>query len=110
VKLLIDENLSHKLVRALEDLYPDSEHVRDMGLKAADDHLIWEQAKNKDLIIVSKDSDFYQRSLLFGHPPKVIWIRRGNCSTSDVETIMRIHFQDVKYFYEDAYESFLILM
>jgi len=110
VKLLFDENLSHKLVGALEDLFPDSGHVRDMGLKAADDRLIWEQAKSNDLIIVSKDSDFYQRSLLFGHPPKVIWIRRGNSSTDDVETILRQHFQDVKDFYEDAYESFLILL
>ena len=110
MKLLFDENLSHKLVRALEDLFPDSEHVRNLGLKAADDHLIWEHAKNKDLIIVSKDSDFYQRSLLFGHPPKVIWIRRGNCSTVAVEAILRLHFQDVKDFYEDPYESFLILL
>jgi predicted nuclease of predicted toxin-antitoxin system len=110
VKLLFDENLSHKLVRALEDLFRDSEHVRNLGLKAADDRLIWEQAKSNDLIIVSKDSDFYQRSLLFGHPPKIIWIRRGNCSTVDVEAILRKHFQAVKDFYEDAYESFLILL
>jgi len=110
VKLLFDENLSHKLVRALADLFPGSEHVRDRGLKAADDRLIWEQAKDNNLIIVSKDSDFYQRSLLFGHPPKVIWIKRGNCSTDDVEAILRKHFQDVKDFYEDVYESFLILL
>jgi predicted nuclease of predicted toxin-antitoxin system len=96
VKLLFDENLSHKLVRALEDLFPGSEHARTLGLKAADDRLIWEQAKRDDLSIVSKDSDFYQRSLLFGHPPKVIWIRRGNCSTVAVEAILRMHFQDVK--------------
>ena len=62
------------------------------------------------LIIVSKDSDFYQRSLLFGHPPKVIWLRRGNCSTAAVEAILRMHFRDVKDFHEDAYESFLILL
>jgi predicted nuclease of predicted toxin-antitoxin system len=110
VKLLFDENLSHKLVGALEDLFPDSEHVRNLGLKAADDHLIWEHAKDKGLIIVSKDSDFYQRSLLFGHPPKVIWIRRGNCSTVTVEAILRMQFQAVKDFYEDTYESFLVLL
>ena len=110
MKLLFDENLSHKLVRALDDLFPDSEHVRDMGLKAADDRLIWEEAKSKDMIIVSKDSDFYQRSLLYGHPPKVIWIRRGNSSTVIIEALLRKHYQDVKNFYEDAYEAFLILL
>lgn len=108
MKFLFDENLSHKLVGALEDLFPDSEYVRDMGLKAADDRLIWEEAKSKDLIIVSKDSDFYQRSLLYGHPPKVIWIRRGNCSTVAIASLLRKHYQDVKHFYEDAYEAFLI--
>jgi predicted nuclease of predicted toxin-antitoxin system len=73
VKLLFDENISHKLARALDDLYPGSAHTRDLGLKASDDRLIWERAKKDDFIIVSKDSDFYQRSLLFGHPPKIIW-------------------------------------
>ena len=74
MKLLFDENISHKLVRALADLYPDSTHPRDIGLKRSDDRLIWEHAKNNDFIIVSKDTDFYQRSLLFKYPPKVIWI------------------------------------
>ena len=86
MKLLFDENISYKLVHALADLYPDSAHPRDIGLKASDDRYIWEYAKTNDLIIVSKDSDFYQRSLLFKHPPKVIWIRRGNCATQTVSS------------------------
>ena len=50
MKLLLDENLSHKLVRILEDLFPYSIHVRDVGLKAADDPLVWEYAKDNGLI------------------------------------------------------------
>lgn len=110
MKLLFDQNLSHKLVRALADIFPDSIHVRDVGLKAADDGLIWDYAKGNDFIIVSKDSDFYQRSLLFGHPPKVIWIRRGNCSTIDIDNILRKHFDDIEAFNQDGYESFQILL
>lgn len=110
MKLLFDQNLSHKLVRALADLFPDSIHVKEIGLKAADDRLIWEHAKSNNLIIVSKDSDFYQRSLLFGYPPKVIWIRRGNCSTANVEEVLRTHFDDIKKFYEDTHEAFLVLL
>ena len=110
MKLLFDENLSHKLVRAVEDLFPDTEHVRDIGLKTADDRLIWEHAKSNNLMILSKDSDFYQRSLLLGHPPKVIWVRRGNCSTADVEAILRKNFNEIKRFNQDAYEAFLILL
>jgi predicted nuclease of predicted toxin-antitoxin system len=85
MKLLFDENLSHRLVRMLADLFPDSVHVREVGLEAADDPVVWDYAKNNDLMIVSKDSDLHQRSFVFGHPPKIIWVRLGNCSTSDVE-------------------------
>ena len=78
MKLLFDENLSHKLVRLLEDLFPNSIHVRDVDLKSADDTLVWEYAKDNGLILVSKDADMHQRSFLFGPPPKVVWVRVGN--------------------------------
>jgi predicted nuclease of predicted toxin-antitoxin system len=110
MKLLFDQNLSHKLVHAIADIFPDSIHVRDVGLKAADDSLIWDYAKGNDFMIVSKDSDFYQRSLVFGHPPKVIWIRRGNCSTTDIENILRKHFDDIEAFNQNGSESFQILL
>ena len=109
MKLLFDENLSHKLVRLLADLFPDSIHVRDVGLKAADDPSVWEYAKDNNLMLVSKDSDMHQRSFVFGSPPKVVWVRLGNCSTADVEKLLRGHFAAVKTFYEDPYASFLSL-
>lgn len=52
--------------------YPDSAHVKTLGLTNTDDAEIWEYAKANDFVIVSKDSDFHQRSLLYGHPPKFI--------------------------------------
>jgi predicted nuclease of predicted toxin-antitoxin system len=106
----LDENLSHKLVSVLADLFPNSEHVRDIGLKAADDGVIWEYAESNGLVIISKDSDFYQRSLLFGHPPKVIWVRRGNCSTAEVEAILRKNYDEIDRFNQDLYEAHLILL
>ena len=109
MKLLFDENLSHRLVSLLADLFPDSVHVRDIGLKAADDVRVWDYAKTNDLIIVSKDSDMHDRSFLFGYPPKVIWIRLGNCSTSDVEKLLRQEYETVETFYKDDYASFLTL-
>ncbi|HEX8737874.1 MAG TPA: DUF5615 family PIN-like protein [Pyrinomonadaceae bacterium] len=109
MKLLFDENLSHRLASLLADLFPDSVHVRDIGLKAADDIQVWDYAKANDLMIVSKDSDMHQRSFLFGYPPKVIWVRSGNCSTSDVEKLMRREFEAIKIFYEDDYASFLTI-
>ncbi len=109
MKLLFDENLSYKLVALLIDLFPGSIHVRDVGLKAADDPSVWDYAKNNRLMIVSKDSDMHQRSFVYGHPPKIVWIRLGNCSTSDVEGLLRGHFAVIKGFYEDDYASFLSL-
>jgi predicted nuclease of predicted toxin-antitoxin system len=109
MKLLFDENLSHKLARLLEDLFPNSIHVRDVGLKAADDPLVWEYAKHNGLILVSKDADMHQRSFLFGPPPKVVWVRLGNCSTSDVEKLIRNNNDTIRAFHEDDYASFLSL-
>jgi predicted nuclease of predicted toxin-antitoxin system len=88
VRLLFDENLSPQLVRLVADLFPDSLHVRNVGLKSADDPVVWQYAKENRLIIVSKDSDLQQRSFVPGHPPKLVWVRLGNCSTSDVETLV----------------------
>jgi predicted nuclease of predicted toxin-antitoxin system len=68
VKLLFDENLSHKLAPSLADIFPDSTHVREVGLKEADDPVVWEHAKQQSFMIVSKDADFHQRSFVFGFP------------------------------------------
>jgi predicted nuclease of predicted toxin-antitoxin system len=80
VKLLFDHNLSFKLVDRLSDLYPDSNHVYKLGLDKVDDTDIWEYAQANDFIIVTKDADFSDLCLLQGFPPKVVWIRRGNCN------------------------------
>ncbi|HYV12036.1 MAG TPA: DUF5615 family PIN-like protein [Pyrinomonadaceae bacterium] len=84
MKLLFDENLSPRLVVLLADLFPNSVHVRGVGLRAAEDSLVWNYAKDHDLVIVSKDADMHQRCFVFGAPPKVVWVRLGNCSTTDV--------------------------
>lgn len=109
MKLLFDENLSYKLASLLADLFPDSLHVRDAGLKAADDHLVWQYAQDHALVLVSKDADMHQRSLVFGHPPKIIWVRLGNCSTLNVEELLRRHANAITAFYEDDFAAFLSL-
>lgn len=76
MKLLFDENLSYRLPGALAEAYPLSAHVREVGLLGAPDDAIWRYAAGNDFLIVSKDVDFYQRSVSFGPPPKVIWLRR----------------------------------
>jgi predicted nuclease of predicted toxin-antitoxin system len=109
MKLLFDQNLSFKLVRLLTDLFPDSLHVRDVGLEAAGDAEVWKYAEDNSFTICSKDSDLHQRSFLLGFPPKVVWVRLGNCSTSDVEMLLRKHAATIEQFAEDDYASFLTL-
>jgi predicted nuclease of predicted toxin-antitoxin system len=109
VKLLFDQNLSPRLVRALAGLYPGSVHVRDVGLHDATDEAVWIYAAGHDLTITSKDADFRQRSFLLGHPPKVVYVNRGNCTTSEIESLLREHHNDLRAFEEDANAAFLAL-
>lgn len=109
MRLLFDQNLSPRLKERLHDLYPDSMHVRDFGLATADDLALWAHARENKLPVVSKDSDFRQLSFTFGHPPKVVWIRRGNCSTSEIELLLRERQTDVIAFQEDDEGAFLAL-
>lgn len=109
MKLLFDHNLSPRLVRALADVYPDSVHVRDMGLQNAADETVWTYAAQHALVIVSKDADFHQRSFLLGPPPKVVWIRRGNCRTREIGSLLRTHSSDVEAFNRDTEAAFIAL-
>jgi predicted nuclease of predicted toxin-antitoxin system len=109
VKLLFDQNLSPKLVDAVIDLFPDSEHVPNLGLHKASDVAVWEYAKEHGFAIVSKDSDFHQRSFLQGAPPKVIWVRLGNCTTRDVESLLKARSEAVISFGGDPESAFLVL-
>ena len=90
MKLLLDENLSPRLCEALADVFVGSVHVRQVGLKSADDPEVWAYASEHGFAVVTKDADFRQRSFLLGLPPKVRWVRLGNCSTRAVESLLRI--------------------
>ncbi len=109
MKLLFDENLSPKLPNRLRDLFPNSLHVRDVGMKATTDSVVWDYAQNNDFMIVSKDADMHDLSLILGNPPKVIWLRLGNCSTRQVENLLRQNFKAIKSFYDDETLSLLAL-
>lgn len=109
MKLLFDQNLSHRLVQALQKEFPDSRHVREVGLQEATDIVVWQYAAQQGFAIVTKDADFHQRSFLFGHPPKVIWVRVGNASTAQIEVLLRRRAEDVSAFGSDPESAFLIL-
>ena len=109
MKLLLDQNLSWRLVSELQELFPGSRHVREAGMDRADDVVVWEHAKREGFMILSKDSDFQQRSLLYGAPPQCIWLRIGNCSTTEIAKLIRKHAADIREFANRAVETYLVL-
>jgi predicted nuclease of predicted toxin-antitoxin system len=109
MKLLFDENLSPKLPRLLAALFPDSVHVRDCGLHGFPDEEVWEYARRHGFTLVSKDSDFQQRSVLYGHPPRLIWLRLGNCTTTQIVQLLTTHEPDIRAFDGSPAETVLVL-
>ncbi|MBK9163808.1 MAG: DUF5615 family PIN-like protein [Acidobacteria bacterium] len=109
MKLLLDQNLSWKLVDELGESYPDSKHIKHVLSTAADDRDIWNYAKENGFTIVTKDDDFVQKSLLLGHPPKVIWIRLGNCRTEHILQLLTRSRETVSAFNGDEEKSLLAI-
>lgn len=109
MSLLFDENLSDELVGRLSDIFPGSSHIKQVGLERRNDEDIWEFAKQNGFTIVSKDGDFHQLSFLQGPPPKVIWLRVGNCTTSLVERMLRQHADRIQNLHDDPNAAILIV-
>lgn len=109
IKLLFDQNLSPRLVTLLADIYPNSNHLYNLGLDTAEDSIVWQYARDNSFVIVTKDADFSELILTKGFPPKVIWIRLGNCKTKDIENKIRSHTQEINIFSLDNNLGILIL-
>ena len=104
MKILVDQNISFRIVNKIIDHFPDCKHVSDCGLMDAEDSSIWNYAKEKNYSIVTFDSDFYDISLINGHPPKIIWIRTGNLTTDDLANLL-IHKRIIidKFLHDEEY-------
>lgn len=78
MKLLLDENLSRRMVPHITLYYPESSQVVLLGLEHASDKTIWNYAREHDFVIVTKDYDFIDLSILYGSPPRVVLLKTGN--------------------------------
>jgi predicted nuclease of predicted toxin-antitoxin system len=101
MKLLFDQNISHRILNHIQDILPEAKQVRDLDLENNSDKQIWEYAKKSAYIIVTFDGDFYDFSLVWGHPPKIIWIRTYNQTTKNVEKILRKYIDKMQDFQND---------
>ena len=107
--LLFDANLSPALLVHLRAEYPGSAHVRDVGLRRGTDGEIWDYAKANDFAIVSKDTDFRERSFVEGFPPKVLWLDVGNAGTGPIAALLKTERLRVERFGASSDTSLLIL-
>ena len=110
MKLLFDENLSPRLVQQLGDVFPGSAHVHAVRLGSASDEAVWQYAREHGFTLVSKDADFYELSLLRDPPPKVVWIRRGNCATAQIEALLRTQVDSIEALTGDSDATCLTLI
>jgi predicted nuclease of predicted toxin-antitoxin system len=109
VKLLFDENVSYRLVDLLSKEFAESTHVRLARLNGADDQKIWKYARDNGFVIVSKDTDFRDRSAVEGAPPKVVWLDVGNAGTEAIEGLLKVERLRIESFCASEESSFLIL-
>ena len=101
MKLLLDQNISFRITSKIQDLFPDSKQVRDLGLENSKDSFLWNYAKENNYCIVTFDGDFYDLGLIKGSSPKVIWLRLGNTSTQNIEIVLRKNYDLIKTFLTD---------
>jgi predicted nuclease of predicted toxin-antitoxin system len=89
MKLLFDQNISFRITKLVNDFFPGCKHVSHCGLMGCEDPEIWQYAKLNNYAIVTFDSDFFEISLIKGHPPKIIWVRTGNLTTNEIASLLK---------------------
>jgi predicted nuclease of predicted toxin-antitoxin system len=109
VKLLLDQNLSPRLVQKLNTDLNSIVHVDDLDMSEASDVVIWDYAKDNGFVIVTKDKDFLERSALLGHPPKIIHLRLGNCSVQEIMDLLASQSSQMKAFDKQTSRPYRLL-
>jgi predicted nuclease of predicted toxin-antitoxin system len=89
MKLLLDANLSWRLTTTLAASFGDCAHVDYIGIEVpAKDIEIWNFARKNNSIIVTQDSDFCNLLTIYGFPPKVVLLKRGNTDRKSVLSLL----------------------
>lgn len=101
MKLLLDQNLSRKLVRDLETTYPGTSHVYLLGMHKQADSEIWQYAQYHGFTITTKNTDMIDLCVLRGAPPKVLWLRVGNCTTELIRNVLAMNEDRIHRFHQE---------
>ena len=106
-KLFFDNNISHRILNTIDDIFPNSTHVMLENLDEATDLKVWQYAKQNHFTIVTKDSDFNDLAIYKGIPPKIIWLKIGNCKVIDIKNILRDNEIIIKEFINNKIDGIL---
>lgn len=101
MRFLFDQNISFRILKELPNAFQNSTHVISEGLINAKDKEVWAFAKENEYAIVTQDSDFNELNSILGFPPKVIWIRTGNISTTGIIKILIEQEKNIEKFLND---------
>ena len=101
MKLLLDQNLSYKLVAELQAAFPGTAHVLRLQLDQSPDTELREYAAQHEFTLVTKNTDLVDLCVFRGAPPKVVWLRVGNCATSIIREVLRNNTDVITTFGED---------
>ena len=96
MKFLVDANLPPRLCVCLRSQRHEAEHLFDRNLLTATDTQIWERGRLESLVVFSKDTDFYDRALLYGAPPQVVHVAVGNCSNARLFSVLASEWNDIE--------------
>jgi predicted nuclease of predicted toxin-antitoxin system len=107
MKLLFDQNISFRILRLLPGSFAGCRQVRSVGLSNHSDMDIWRFAKQNNFTIVTFDADFFDIAMLKGFPPKIVWLRTGNLTTSDIAERLMRNLSIIDAFIRDADQSCL---
>lgn len=99
-KLLLDQNLSYKILNEIKEFFPQSSHVRLLHLEKAEDLKVWQYAKEHGFHILTKDTDFQGINVLYGFPPKTVRIHIGNTSTKYITELILRRYKLIQEFLE----------
>ena len=106
-KLLFDNNISHRVIARIKDIFPNANHVMLENLDEVSDEKVWFFARSHDYTIVTKDSDFNDLAIYRGIPPKIIWLKVGNCKVAHIEKILRDNYKAIRLFLDEPNSSIL---
>ena len=106
-KLLFDNNISHRVIARISDIFPNANHVMLESLDESTDKEVWRFARANGYTIVSKDSDFNDLAIYHGSPPKIIWIKIGNCKVAQIEKILRDNSDVIQIFLNNSNSTIL---